>query len=306
MKKILFLSGLLLFNIHATMAGEGGEGGGGGDASEMRVNEIRADILSWIKKGGSESLNFQGEITLQEYNQKMMEILKPKKVLVSFVETEIKVNDVPKTCKNYYSQSDSRYHIVCNIKRFGDTSDIGQYKLIHHEYAGIVNLEQNDGAISDYDLSTQLTSFLENTTIKKLSTKRSRMIVNASKNYYPMATIQPGSTIEFTQDFELLARKKKHQLTRGFFTSACHLITNASHRNKYIPAGTTFVVYNVNGELFNEVFMKSPKGKNYTIRCEPEMGGPLGRTFVDPTIASFAHKLKDVAKLRLKGPEAFE
>ena len=37
--------------------------GGGGDASEMRVNDIRSDIASWISAGGADALSFENSQT---------------------------------------------------------------------------------------------------------------------------------------------------------------------------------------------------------------------------------------------------
>src|SRR5690349_4136814 len=42
--------------------------GGGGDASEIRVDEIRSDILRWILEGGAKGLRFDSGVTLEDYN----------------------------------------------------------------------------------------------------------------------------------------------------------------------------------------------------------------------------------------------
>jgi len=43
--------------------------------------------------------------------------------------------------------------------------------LIHHEYAGLAGIEKNDGAASDYEISDQLTDFLEKTSVLRLAVK---------------------------------------------------------------------------------------------------------------------------------------
>ncbi len=68
---------------------------------------------------------------------------------------------MPKTCRGFYSKKNGAPHIICNIARFEDTSDADQYRLIHHEFAGLVSVEKNVGAASDYEISNQITDQLE-------------------------------------------------------------------------------------------------------------------------------------------------
>lgn len=179
MKTSLLAVMLLSLSIHS-YAQRDSKGGGGGDASESRVDEIRADILSWINKGGSQGLKFTNGITLEEYNQKMIELLTPKAVVVTFVEKEdsqddelqVSVDGKPKTCRGFFSRQTARPSIVCHIARFAATSPSEQYKLIHHEYAGLGYLEKNDGAASDYEISNQITEYLEETKVLKLAIKK--------------------------------------------------------------------------------------------------------------------------------------
>ena len=167
--------------------------GGGGDASEERVSEIRADILTWINKGGAKGLVLPQSISYGEYESKMKEILEPKKVVVGFVEQDdennpelqVSVNGVPKTCRGFISEVDFKHHILCNISRFKSTSESEQYKLIHHEYAGLVNIENNDEAASDYEVSSQLTSFLARQTVLKLAVKKMENAEKKKDNELP-------------------------------------------------------------------------------------------------------------------------
>lgn len=160
-------------------SGGGAIAGGGGDASESRFDEIRTDIATWIKNGGSKTLELN-EIENEEYVSKMSDILLPLKVVVAFVEKddenndELKVNvdGVPKTCRGFISTRDSQPHIICNISRFKETDEAAQYRLVHHEYAGLVGIENNDGAASDYTISSQLTNYLSKQTVLKLAVKK--------------------------------------------------------------------------------------------------------------------------------------
>ncbi len=155
--------------------------GGGGDAEEAKVNEIREDLLNWIKSGGHLELKYPADLTPAIYEEKMTRILAPKAVLVAFVENDnssdpelrVSVEGVPKTCRGFISRK-KKPSMVCNINRFRATPNAAQYRLIHHEYAGLVLAERNDGAASDYELSNQLTEYFQvtsNLTLKLSSTK---------------------------------------------------------------------------------------------------------------------------------------
>jgi hypothetical protein len=50
-----------------------------------------------------------------------------------------------------------------------DQSD--QYVLIHHEYAGLAGFEVNDGESSQYEISNQISGYLEDQIVKKLVVK---------------------------------------------------------------------------------------------------------------------------------------
>lgn len=175
LKVLKLLTGVCLLSLHlssfSALAG-GSMVGGGGDASEERVNEIRADILKWIKNDGAKGLTLPKDISYNEYLNKMTEILEEKKVIIEFTNDEVKVNDRLKTCKGTLSKDNSKPSILCNIERFKNTFDSDQYKLIHHEYAGLVNIENNEGAASDYMVSSQITDFLSYQEVLKLAVKK--------------------------------------------------------------------------------------------------------------------------------------
>ena len=175
----LLTSQLLSYSTVSAKTGGGAIAGGGGDASETRVDEIRADILKWINNGGAKGLILPEALTYSDYESKMKEILKSQNVVVAFVEQDdkddkelqVSVDGSPKTCRGFLSDKDSKFHILCNISRFANTTDADQYQLIHHEYAGLVNVENNDEAASDYFISKQLTNYLSMQTVLKLAVK---------------------------------------------------------------------------------------------------------------------------------------
>ena len=142
--------------------------GGGGDASEMRVNDIRSDIASWISAGGADALSFENSQTnLNSYKSEMNKVLLPHAVIVTFTNEEVRVEKEPKTCRGYIEEE--KYHISCNIDRFKVLNAPEQYRLVHHEYAGLAGVESNVGASSDYVLSDQITESLRKTTVYKLA-----------------------------------------------------------------------------------------------------------------------------------------
>ncbi|MGE3611168.1 MAG: hypothetical protein AB7I27_16370 [Bacteriovoracaceae bacterium] len=159
MKTFTLILGMTLIasNVYAEM---GNSSGGGGDSQEQKVDEIRSDILQWIQNGGADGLNFSKDLSLDDYKRLMLEILQPKKVVVSFTNDQVRVNGIEKTCRGYISEQDLSPYIQCNISRFKDLSADEKYKLIHHEYAGLVQVEKNEGAASDYFVSSQMTEYL--------------------------------------------------------------------------------------------------------------------------------------------------
>ena len=152
---------------------DGHGAGNGGDGSEARFSEIQTDIVSWINAGGSESLVLPAGITLSNYKDGMSKFLTPHATVVSFTDEPVKVADAEKTCKNFISDVDHLPNILCNIKRFKETPESAQYTLVHHEFAGLAGLEKNEGASSDYQISNQITDFLQPVTVLKLAIKRS-------------------------------------------------------------------------------------------------------------------------------------
>jgi hypothetical protein len=174
-----------------TVTGEGGglQGGGGDAIVEPRINEIRLDILKWIAQGGSASLRLPLGISHDDYVNKMNSILAQNVVVIEATDSKVLVNGSEKTCKGYVSAQDQRPHILCNTARFVSAletmkslgsldPETAQYQLVHHEFAGLVGLEKNDGASSDYSISVQMAAHLENVTVKRLAVARSIELQN--------------------------------------------------------------------------------------------------------------------------------
>lgn len=178
--KTLILTAVLFSSLTSiTPSYAGNSSGGGGDASEARVDEIRADILNWIAKDGARELKLPDDITYADYTSKMTEILQPKKVVVTFItknadynsDLQVDIDGRPKTCRGFLKWGEPQ--IICNTQRFANTSESDQYRLIHHEFAGLKEIEKNENAASDYSISSQLTDYLVVQQILRLNVKQS-------------------------------------------------------------------------------------------------------------------------------------
>lgn len=193
LKTTTLMIGLMAMSLSTTAYAVtmGGDSGGGGDASESRVDDIREDILTWVTAGGAKGLKLPAEMKYEDYVSKMSNILQPQNVVVTFIEKDdstneelqVSVDGQPKTCRGFYSKLDKTPHILCNIPRFAATADAEQYKLVHHEFAGLVNVEKNDKAASDYSLSSQITEYLSVQSVLKLAVKKGNAKDRACKIY---------------------------------------------------------------------------------------------------------------------------
>ncbi|MFL5815759.1 MAG: hypothetical protein ACJ763_19480 [Bdellovibrionia bacterium] len=164
--KSTLLMAATLLSVHAYAGAD--KGGNGGDICENRIKLIREDIDSWIQKGGSSGLRLPAETNLSQYNAKMRD--QASKATVSCTDQDIAVGNSQKTCKNFLDDAGSP-RIVCNFKRFMATPEASQYVLVHHEYAGLAGFEVNNGEESRYEISNQLTKYLQNQVVKKLAVK---------------------------------------------------------------------------------------------------------------------------------------
>jgi len=209
MKKLILVLGILALQFTAMSALAltlGGDSGGGGDTKEIPVDDIREEILKWINDGGGKDLIFSHGITYDDYSLKMKEVLEQHFVVISMVEKEsdtddelrVSIDGVLKTCRGFLSKKDFRPHIICNLNRFKSSSFSDQYTLIHHEYAGLAGLEDNEGASSDYSISKQLSDYffpkvVLGLSIKKLS--KIRKLATIIKN-----PAHPGSKLPFAYE----------------------------------------------------------------------------------------------------------
>lgn len=198
--------GMILGTV-AWSAHAGDKVGGGGNAAEIRINDIRADILKWIDAGGYQDLKLPPGLTSEDYVAGMKKVLAPQAVVVVAItpeqeatttdgELKVVVDGQPKTCRGFVSRKDGLPHILCSTKGFSDTTEADQYRLIHHEYAGLADIEHNVGAASDYEISAQLTDFLQLQPVLKLAIKRALPVLDFSLS--PNAKGSDGRPIEMS------------------------------------------------------------------------------------------------------------
>lgn len=167
MKKLMMT--LCVFMPVLALARLGTDQGNGGDACEKRIQEIRDDIASWISRGGSQDLKLPERLTLNDFNRGMLEQIDLAKITCN--KQLLSVFNAEKTCVNT-KDNKGRSYIQCHIQRFNNTSEADQYMLIHHEYAGLARFEVNQGTASNYEISKQVTGYLENQIVKRLTIKK--------------------------------------------------------------------------------------------------------------------------------------
>ena len=135
---------------------------------EDRIKSIRDDISLWIGRCGAAGLKLPQGLDLSNYRLRIETQLKTARV--ASTDDKIFVDDVQKSCKNFFDLLDQA-QIVCNSKKFMETSDSDQYVLVHHEYAGLAGIELNGSDGSDYSISNQISGYLQNQEVKKLAIK---------------------------------------------------------------------------------------------------------------------------------------
>jgi len=166
--KTTFLISLLLlptlsFSIEKAERVLGNEKGNGGDSCEQMIKEISNDIKKWIQSEDYKGLKFPSSLSEKDYKDKMLDAI--AKTTISCTTKTLFYGNTEKTCINV------KNHMTCDFQRFMDSSSTNQYKLIHHEYAGVAGIETNKDDNSQYFLTNQLSDFLRETYTYKLGIK---------------------------------------------------------------------------------------------------------------------------------------
>lgn len=179
MKQLRASIALALFLLPFTMAfaAKGGDGGstgvnGGGDLCENRIKVIRDDLQRWIFEGGPAGLDLPKEVSVAKYAQAMLDQIakaKIKCVGAGDADYPVAINGTPKVCR--FDKTETESQITCDFLKFQATNESDQYVLIHHEFAGLANLESPKLEDSVYSLSNQITGYLVDQVVKKLAVK---------------------------------------------------------------------------------------------------------------------------------------
>ena len=143
---------------------------GGGDLCENRIKIIKDDLLDWISKGGPNNLKLPSGIVVGQYKNDMMNVLSTAAVECVGKGDRgypVEINGVPKVCVF----DSGRNNIICDYTKFTSTKESDQYVLIHHEYAGLANIEIPNASDSNYSVSNQISGYLVDQVIKKLAVK---------------------------------------------------------------------------------------------------------------------------------------
>ncbi len=157
-----------------TNAHAGSEGVGGGDICEDRIKIIRDDLSDWIQRGGPSGLSLPTGVTVAQYSDQMLAQINAAKIRCvgpSDSGYPILINGTPKVCR--YDKNAQASAITCDYQKLKEVSESDQYVLIHHEFAGLSEIEMPSDDDSHYAVSNQISGYLENSIVKKLVVKPS-------------------------------------------------------------------------------------------------------------------------------------
>jgi hypothetical protein len=161
---------VVLFNLICTTQAFAGHEGGGGDPCEDRIKIVRDNLREWIFNGGPEGLKLPKNATVSQYSFAMLKQIDKAKIRCVSEGDEgfpVNVEGTAKVCR--FDSDVLETQITCDFKKFQATDESDQYVLIHHEFAGLAKMEIPNGADSDYSISNQISGYLVNKIVKKLS-----------------------------------------------------------------------------------------------------------------------------------------
>ena len=182
-KQAMFLTLVTCIGLSIQVFAAGGDGtnsGGGGGACDDRVQEIRDDLRHWIEGQGPEKgkLKLLGQKTIPEYSKAMADYLAVSRDVNGASTAKTRVECVYHVIQFQGDQRDCRFDqlksgpkITCDARNFLALNEDRQYRIIHHEYAGLAGFEPPHAGQSTYFVSDQISAYLEKQVIKKLAIK---------------------------------------------------------------------------------------------------------------------------------------
>ncbi len=226
--KALTLS--IAFTLAPNFAFADGPGnGGGGDNCEERIKEIRGDIQKWIARGGHKiDLDLPEGITPQIYENKMNAAMSKAKINCPITDerNRIVVCGSEKVCK--FEKVKNVFSITCDYKKFMDKQTMDsaqQYRLIHHEFAGLADIEKPKCEDSVYEVSDQITDYLENQIVHKLAVKpKASATVQMTEPLAVASFLHPNLIKIFTANEKQFFAKEKNEWAVN--TALCASIVN--------------------------------------------------------------------------------
>lgn len=182
--------------LSVSMSSFAGQDRGGGDiACEGRIKLIKEDLITWIKQGGYKSLDLKSRDTPKQYADRMLqEINKTSIECVGKGDPgfPVLVYGVAKTCA--IDMKTNQNHMTCDFSKVANYSEEDLYRQIHHEYATAAGFEKPNAGDSDYEISNQLTNYLEQQLVLKLVVKKD------SSNKPNLESIREAMKLELSRD----------------------------------------------------------------------------------------------------------
>jgi hypothetical protein len=254
-----------------------GQDRGGGDPCENQIKIIRSDLSMWIKNGGPKELRLPDGISVYQYSTRMLQKIKETKIQCIGPGDNgfpIEVHNTPKVCK-FEMEPNQNPIITCDRSGFLALDESEQYVLIHHEYAGLADIEPPLKEDSQYEASNQITSFLENRIVKRLVVKP----IQKS----PLSKWQPINGKEGTD----IARALQDALAKSNFADCKVELESETQPPSVIQCGGGIYYYN-RFNFFSTVNTKNgfrgiPVGNFDCQNSKEEMNRFLMKSTVGPT-----------------------
>jgi hypothetical protein len=216
LRRSLALFLLTSVSLSPAFAQRGGTSSGGGDIQcDAQIKVLASNLSDWINNNGAEigkldlssSLNSStGQpYSYSEYKAKMIGLLSLP-LNVSCVKQgdsgyPVSVDDSAKICAT--SVDSSGVHMICDRALFLALNPDQQIEQNHHEFAiNVPGLEPDTGPISTYEISNQLSSYIETVTERRLVVKAAAAtsagsLPDASQ---PVQTLTSGTLLMLAQD----------------------------------------------------------------------------------------------------------
>ena len=213
---------LMTISFLSLRAMAGSEGRGGGDICEDRIKIVRDDIKNWIIRGRAIALKLPKNLSTAQYKEKMLtqiERAKVKCVGQGDAGYPVEVSGTPKVCR--FDKKNDLSQITCDFNKFQKMTASDQYVLIHHEYAGLAEVEQPDDDSSNYEISNQIEVYFGNQTTTQAPKSICTIDRVTTGRYVLYVDSKPVRAFDGTEDGYLQALENARKLEKA---NVCILI----------------------------------------------------------------------------------